>query len=227
MLVKRSLVFAWSLLGTGCTLLTHFDESPCDLTAPASKQCLPGFVCLQSATSDGGVCVDIDGGVRDSGQKPTDAGSTDAGATTDAGVCEEWSFFVPRYGGWAFNATDNFTFAMATDQATPPANTVQLAVYWAGVSSPLPGQADLSATTNANCAFCAYFQPYDAGVFLGRTGTMTVWSAPTNNNDGGVFYGQISAGARFIEWDFQADGPVSGARCISLGQTTLNVSAKL
>ena len=59
--MKKLLLLVMLPLG-GCSVLTKFDEQPCELNAPVGQQCLAGYECV---TLDGGtesVCRTLDAG---------------------------------------------------------------------------------------------------------------------------------------------------------------------
>lgn len=145
------------------------------------------------------------------------AGGGTGGGADGGGGCSTISMFVPMRTAGTFSTTVN-TIAYAASSASDPTDVLSLELWWD--STPLPITRDLSmAGTRQGCLSCALLGrgcvlstgQCSGGQYYGRSGTMTVSTAPRDMP--GLFVGSIS-NVRFEEWDMTADIPVPNGRCV-------------
>lgn len=163
------------------------------------------------------------------GGTPT-GGGTGGGAPVGGGAgggCATISSFIAVRGDGTFDTTQN-TFGTGQSSPTDPTDELTLELWWD--ATPLPVVRDLSTVgTYQQCLSCAVLRrdcfsgSCAGGEFYGRSGSMTVSSAPRGM--AGTFVGTVT-NVRFEEWNFTSDTAVPGGRCVIMSSGSMSVQVQ-
>ncbi len=230
--------------------VTGNQSNACGINGAACTNCLAsGLACLSGLQT----CGTGSTGGNDAGTGGTDAG-TDAGMDMDAGTdggmdmdagtdggttpaCRELTMFVRDEGFAGFEAaTSPFPYDLVAwaEVYGPIQNdafdVVSLEVWRtpAGEFAPTPVVRTFTPSVKlADCDVCLYY--YEgcddegcAGEYVATGGTFTVSEYTQDTNAGRV----QAAGStlQFSEWDYDADAPLAGGRCINLTALAIDES---
>ena len=169
-----------------------------------------------TGTGGGGGGVPTGGGTGTGGGTATGGGGGTTTCTTLPSLTGQ------RTGARYTNGTNyEYTVAEGASSAGDPADLLSMEVIWTNQGTPTNvavGTRNLATEGSYfACSFCATLRrsctggtSCTGGVYLARSGSMTVSSAPRTTT--GTFSGSLST-VRFEEWNLGTDMPVTGGRC--------------